>query len=52
MKKIVSKYPTLSRFVLAIVLFALALFLSGLINKGIVKAYFPYGSAILLGIAT
>lgn len=52
MKKIISKYPTLFRFVLAIVLFALALFLSGLINKGDLKAYFPYASAILLGIAT
>ena len=52
MKKIISKYPTLSRFVLAIILFGLALFLSGLINKGVVKAYFPYASAILLGIAT
>lgn len=52
MKKIISKYPTLFRFVLAIILFALALFLSGLINKGDLKAYFPYASAILLGIAT
>ncbi|WP_175455627.1 CPBP family intramembrane glutamic endopeptidase [Winogradskyella thalassocola] len=52
MKKIISKYPTLFRFVLATVLFALALFLSGLINKGDLKAYFPYASAILLGIAT
>jgi membrane protease YdiL (CAAX protease family) len=52
MKKIISKYSTASRFVLALVLFGLALFLSGLINKGIVKVYFPYASAILLGIAT
>jgi len=52
MKTLLNKYPTGLRFILAIILFALALFLSGLINKGVVKVYFPYTSAILLGIAT
>jgi membrane protease YdiL (CAAX protease family) len=52
MKTLLNKYPTLSRFILAIILFALALFISGLINKGAIKMYFPYASAILLGIAT
>jgi len=52
MKTLFIKYPTISRFILALALFGLALFLSGLINKGAVKAYFPYASFILLGIAT
>ena len=52
MKALLNKYPTGSRFVLAILLFALALFLSGLVNKGAIKIYFPYASAILLVIAT
>lgn len=52
MKTLLKKYPIGLRFVLALILFGLALFLSGLINKGVVKAYFPYASAILLGIAT
>ena len=52
MKTLLKKYPTLSRFVLALFLFAFALFLSGLINNGVIKVYFPYASAILLGIAT
>jgi len=52
MKTLLKKYPIGSRFVLAILLFALALILSGLINKGVIKMYFPYASAILLGIAT
>jgi len=52
MKALLNKYPIPTRFVLAILLFALALFISGLINKGVVKQYFPYTSAILLLIAT
>ena len=52
MKTLLKKYPTVSRFVLALILFGLALFLSGLINKGVIKEYFPYTSAILLGFAT
>ena len=52
MKTLLKNYPTGSRFVLAIILFAVALFLSGLINIGDIKDYFPYASPILLGIAT
>ena len=52
MKSLLNKYPIGSRFVLAVIFFGLALFLSGLINKGAIKEYFPYASVILLGIAT
>ena len=52
MKTLLSKYPTVSRMVLAIMLFALALVLSGIVNKGIVKEYFPYSSVIFLFLAT
>ena len=52
MRNLLKKYPTLSHYLFALTLFGLALVLSGLINKGVVKAYFPYTSAILLGIAT
>ena len=52
MKKIISKLPNSSRFILAIILFGIALFLSTLVNKGFVKDYFPYIAAILLIVAT
>ena len=52
MKTLLNKYPIVSRYALALILFASALFLSGLVNKGAVKAYFPYTSAILLCFAT
>lgn len=52
MNTLVNRFPMASRVVLALVLFGTALFLSGLINKGAVKVYFPYASVILLGIAT
>ena len=52
MKTLLKKYPTILRFVLAIILFGLALVLSGVINKGAIKVYFPYASATLLCIAT
>jgi membrane protease YdiL (CAAX protease family) len=52
MKTPLKKYATGSRFVLAIILFGLALFFSTLINKGAVKEYFPYTAVILLGLAT
>lgn len=48
MKNFILKYPNFYRFVLAIILFSCALFISVLINKGAVKEYFPYTSAILL----
>lgn len=52
MKAFINKYPILFKFLLAIILFGCALFLSGLINKGVVKQYFPYAAVILLLIAT
>ncbi len=52
MKTILNKYPITSKFILAILLFGFSLFLSGLINKGFIKEYFPYSSVILLTIAT
>jgi len=52
MKALLNKFPTTSRFVLAILLFCLALFISGLLNKGLVKQYFPYIACILLFVAT
>lgn len=52
MKKLIKKYPILSKYCIAIIVLFLALFVSGLLNKGIVKEYFPYSSAICLLIAT
>ncbi len=52
MKTLLNKYPTGSRFVLAILFFALALVLSTVIDTPFLKQYFPFTSAILLGIAT
>lgn len=52
MKTIIQKYPIIYRYILALVLFGFALFISGLINKGIVKQYFPFASTIGLLIAT
>lgn len=52
MKTFVKKFPNVYKYVLAILLFGCALFLSVIINKGIIKEYFPYTAAILLTIAT
>lgn len=52
MKTVFKNYPNASRFVLAILLFVIALILSLLINVGIVKQYFPYTAPILLFITT
>ncbi|MCL7753622.1 type II CAAX endopeptidase family protein [Polaribacter sp. Z022] len=52
MKNLIKKYPIISKYVFAIIIFFLALFVSGLLNKGVIKQYFPYSSAICLGIAT
>lgn len=46
------KYQNASRFVLAIILFAFVLFVSGLVNKGVVKEYFPYVPCLLLLVTT
>ena len=52
MKTVLNKFPVASRFVLAIILFSFALFISGFINKGVIKEYFPYAACILLFVAT
>jgi hypothetical protein len=52
MNSLIQKFPLTYKFILAIILFGFALFLSGLINKGLIKEYFPYTAAILLTIAT
>ena len=52
MKTILKRYPTLFRFVLAIILFGMALILSGIIDRPFLKQYFPFTSVILLLIAT
>ncbi|WP_460218337.1 CPBP family intramembrane glutamic endopeptidase [Psychroserpens sp. MEBiC05023] len=52
MKTLVSKYPTISRFLLAILLYGSALFLSGIIDTPFFKRYFPFTSVLLLLIAT
>lgn len=52
MKAFIKKHPIIYRFALAILLFGSALFLSGLINKGTIKQYFPYSATIFLLIAT
>ena len=52
MKALFKIYPKASRFVVAIVWFAIVLFISGLTNKGFVKQYIPYVSCILLFFVT
>lgn len=52
MKKLLNNYPNVSSYLLSICLFGLCLVISGLINKGALKEYFPYTSLILLFIAT
>ena len=49
---VLRKYSVITRFVLAILLFALALVISVIIDNPMLKEYFPYTSAILLGLAT
>lgn len=52
MKTILIKYPISSKFVVAILIFGLAIILSGLVHKGLLKQYFPYAPCILLFVAT
>lgn len=52
MKRLFTQYPNVSRIILAILLFAVALGLSIIFNKGVVKQYFPYTAPFLLGLAT
>ncbi|PTM10638.1 MAG: hypothetical protein DA407_03365 [Bacteroidetes bacterium] len=48
MKAIIKKHPTVFKCLLAILLFGVALFVSGLTNKGFVKQYVPYVAPLLL----
>jgi membrane protease YdiL (CAAX protease family) len=52
MKLVFQKFPIATKFIFALLLFAFSLFISGLINKGLVKQYFPYSATISLLIAT
>ncbi|GGI58213.1 CPBP family intramembrane glutamic endopeptidase [Winogradskyella haliclonae] len=52
MKTLISKYPIICRFIVIIVLYGLALFVSGLIETPFLKRYFPFTSVILLIVVT
>ena len=52
MKTIIKKHSIVFKYLLAILLFGIALFVSTLINKGFVKQYVPYVAPLLLLIAT
>lgn len=52
MKTLFKKFPVSSKFVLAIILFASALFVSTLVNNGFVRQYIPYTAPLLLIFAT
>lgn len=52
MRAVIKKFPIASRYSLAILLFAIALFISVLVNKGVVKQYVPYTAPLLLVLAT
>lgn len=52
MKAIFKKYPVVSRFLLAIILFGFSLFVTGFIQIDLIKKYFPFVSVILLTIST
>lgn len=52
MKSLTRKYPNTTTYVLTLLLFACALVISVILNKGIVKEYFPFTAVILLAIAT
>lgn len=52
MKTLLNKYPTLSRFVLAIILLAMSLVLSAIMDRPFLKQYFPFTSVVLLLAAT
>jgi len=52
MRALFDKYPTVFKYLLAILFFGLALAISTIISKGIVKQYFPYVSCALLFVAT
>lgn len=48
MKALLSKFPTASRFVLAILLFTLALIVNGITNKGVIEQYFSFLASVCI----
>jgi len=52
MKMLLQKFPVASRYIIAIILFAVVLFISMLVNKGVIKQYVPYTAPLLLALAT
>ena len=48
----IKKFPVLSKFIFALILMAMALILSVIVNRGVVKQYFPFTAPIFLVIAT
>jgi len=52
MKNLIQKHPNIYRYILAISLFGCALFISVFINKGSIKEYFPYTTALFLTLTT
>ena len=52
MNAIFKKYPVVSRFLLAIILFGFSLFVTEFIQIDLIKKYFPFVSVILLTIST
>lgn len=52
MKTLLLKYPVFFRFTGAIILFTLALIVSGFIDRPVLKQYFPFTSVILLLLVT
>ena len=52
MRNLNRTYPTVFKYILAVLLFGVALVVSTLVNQGIIKQYFPYLSCILLFAAT
>lgn len=52
MKSALRKYPNTVTYIFALLLFGIALFISTVLNQGIVKAYFPFTTVILLIFAT
>jgi len=52
MRALFDKYPTVFKYLFAILLFGVTLFISGLTNKGFVKQYVPYVAPLLLFMTT
>lgn len=52
MKAVLNKYPTLFSYLLAVILFALVLITSTIIEGPVLKQYFPFTAAVLLFVTT